>query len=85
MKDYLELLNQYEVKDGAQWANLLTGLSSNQADAILLKLIPEHFCSQGAKELHALLQKSYPQLLKIIRDTSAFFSSFPKSGIPAQS
>lgn len=85
MKNYEVLLDQYNVESSKQWAQQLESLDSNKATAILRQLIPAHFCSNGATSLHEKLSQHYPELLNLIANTNAFFSSFPKSGIPAQS
>ncbi|MCO4781010.1 MAG: aminotransferase class I/II-fold pyridoxal phosphate-dependent enzyme [Candidatus Cloacimonetes bacterium] len=85
MIKYEILLNQYNIDNATQWAQQLGSLDSNKANAILRQLIPEHFCSDGASKLHTKLSEDYPEFLQMIQHTNAFFSSFPKSGIPAQS
>ncbi|PCJ17327.1 MAG: hypothetical protein COB02_13960 [Candidatus Cloacimonadota bacterium] len=83
--DYEKLLNQYKVSNSKSWIKLLKGLTTSQASSILRQLIPDYFCSNASLELHQSLKKTFPEFLKMIENTSAYFSSFPKSGIPAQS
>ncbi|MBU1241262.1 aminotransferase class I/II-fold pyridoxal phosphate-dependent enzyme, partial [Myxococcota bacterium] len=51
---------------------------------ILQKLVPDAFLSDNARTLHEGLDQHYPELMKIIGGTTAFYTAFPANGIPSQ-
>jgi aspartate/methionine/tyrosine aminotransferase len=83
-QNVIDLLTAFGHSDVEQWASLIISKPPHTRLGIIQKLVPEAFLSKNAIELHESLGQHYPELLKIIEGTTAFYTAFPTTGIPAQ-
>jgi aspartate/methionine/tyrosine aminotransferase len=79
-----QFLESHDQEKSELWAELIVEKPIHMRIGIIQKLVPNAFLSENAKNLHEQLANHYPELLKIIEGTTAYFTAFPKTGIPAQ-
>ncbi|MBN2724235.1 MAG: aminotransferase class I/II-fold pyridoxal phosphate-dependent enzyme [Deltaproteobacteria bacterium] len=80
----LTLLKSYDHPDAESWAELISGKPPQVRLAIIHKLIPDAFLSPGVRTLHDELSDHYPELMRILEGTTAYYTAFPTNGIPSQ-